>query len=384
MSTIDLNFNLTEEQELVQKTAREFAEVHLEPGVIERDEKSITPIQEIKEMGKLGFMGMMVPEKWNGAGMDTLSYVLAMEEICCVDASAGVIMSVNNSLVCQIFMDWCTDNQREKYLTKLASGEWLGAFSLSEPQSGSDASNMKTRAERNGDSYILNGTKNWVTNGISSDMVIVFAVTEKDVGHKGISAFIVEKGLPGFSTGKKEDKLGIRGSDTCELYFENCKIPVENRIHEEGEGFHIAMKTLNGGRIGIATQALGIARASLEKSISYAKERKQSGKTLNSFGAIKSKLAQMATRLEAARLLIWKAAKIKDSKQNYVKEAAMAKLFASQLAVDASRDCVQIYGGYGYMQEYGVERLMRDAKITQIYEGTSEIQELVISRCLNE
>jgi alkylation response protein AidB-like acyl-CoA dehydrogenase len=384
MNTIDLNFNLTEEQELLKKTAKDFAEVHLEPGVIERDDKSITPVKEIKEMGKLGFMGMMVPEKWNGSGMDTMSYILAMEEICCVDASAGVIMSVNNSLVCQIFLDWCSDEQKARYLTKLSTGEFLGAFSLSEPQSGSDSSNMRMNAVKNGDSYILNGTKNWVTNGISSDVVIVFAVTDKNVGHKGISAFIIEKGTPGFTTGKKEDKLGIRGSDTCELYFENCKVPIENIIYNEGEGFHIAMDTLNGGRIGIATQALGIARASLEKSIAYSNERKQFGKTLNSFGAIKSKLAQMATRLEAARLLIWKAAKMKDSKLDYVKEAAMAKLFSSQLAVDASRDCVQIYGGYGYMQEYGVERLMRDAKITQIYEGTSEIQELIISRCLNK
>ena len=384
MNTIDLNFNLTEEQELLKKTAKDFAEVHLEPGVIERDDKSITPINEIKEMGKLGFMGMMVPERWNGSGMDTMSYILAMEEICCVDASAGVIMSVNNSLVCQIFLDWCSDEQKARYLTKLSTGEFLGAFSLSEPQSGSDSSNMRMNAVKNGDSYILNGTKNWVTNGISSDVVIVFAVTDKNVGHKGISAFIIEKGTPGFTTGRKEDKLGIRGSDTCELYFENCKVPIENRIQNEGEGFHIAMKTLNGGRIGIAGQALGIARASLEKSLAYSRERKQFGKTLNSFGAIKSKLAQMATRLEAARLLIWKAAKMKDSKLDYVKEAAMAKLFSSQLAVDASRDCVQIYGGYGYMQEYGVERLMRDAKITQIYEGTSEIQELIISRCLNE
>ena len=384
MNTIDMNFNLTEEQVLLKKTAKDFAEVHLEPGVIERDDKSITPVNEIKEMGQLGFMGMMVPEKWNGSGMDTMSYVLAMEEICCVDASAGVIMSVNNSLVCQIFVDFCSDEQKEKYLTKLSTCEFLGAFSLSEPQSGSDSSNMRMNAVKNGDSYILNGTKNWVTNGISSDVVIVFAVTDKNVGNKGISAFIIEKGTPGFTTGKKEDKLGIRGSDTCELYFENCKVPIENIIHNEGEGFHIAMDALNGGRIGIATQALGIARASLEKSIAYSNERKQFGKTLNSFGAIKSKLAQMATRLEAARLLIWKAAKMKDSKLDYVKEAAMAKLFASQLAVDASRDCVQIYGGYGYMQEYGVERLMRDAKITQIYEGTSEIQELIISRCLNE
>jgi len=384
MSTADLNLNLTDEQLLVKQTAREFAESYLEPGVIERDDKSITPLSEIKEMGKLGFLGMMVPEEWNGSGMDTFSYVLAMEEISRVDASAGVIMSVNNSLVCQIIVDWCSEQQKEKYLTKLSIGEWLGAFSLSEPQSGSDAANMNTFAEKNNNSYILNGTKNWVTNGISSDVVIVFALTEKNVGHKGISAFIVEKGTQGLSTGKKEDKLGIRGSDTCELYFDNCRIPLENRIGKEGEGFNIALKTLNGGRIGIATQALGISRASLEKSLEYSKERKQFGKTLNSFEAIQSKLAQIATRLEAARLLTWKAAKLKDSKQNFVKEAAMAKLFASQLAVDASRECVQIFGGYGYMQEYGVERLMRDAKITQIYEGTSEIQELIIFRCLNE
>ncbi|MBH49936.1 MAG: acyl-CoA dehydrogenase [Candidatus Marinimicrobia bacterium] len=384
MSTADLNLNLTDEQLLVKQTAREFAESYLEPGVIERDDKSITPLSEIKEMGKLGFLGMMVPEEWNGSGMDTFSYVLAMEEVSRVDASAGVIMSVNNSLVCQIIVDWCSEEQKEKYLTKLSTGEWLGAFSLSEPQSGSDASNMNTFAEKNNNSYILNGTKNWVTNGISSDVVIVFALTEKNVGHKGISAFIVEKGTQGLSMGKKEDKLGIRGSDTCELYFDNCRIPIENRIGKEGEGFNIALKTLNGGRIGIATQALGISRASLEKSLEYSKERKQFGKTLNSFEAIQSKLAQIATRLEAARLLTWKAAKLKDSKQNFVKEAAMAKLFASQLAVDASRECVQIFGGYGYMQEYGVERLMRDAKITQIYEGTSEIQELIIFRCLNE
>jgi len=384
MSTADLNLNLTDEQLLVKQTAREFAESYLEPGVIERDDKSITPLSEIKEMGKLGFLGMMVPEEWNGSGMDTFSYVLAMEEISRVDASAGVIMSVNNSLVCQIIVDWCSEQQKEKYLTKLSIGEWLGAFSLSEPQSGSDAANMNTFAEKNNNSYILNGTKNWVTNGISSDVVIVFALTEKNVGHKGISAFIVEKGTQGLSTGKKEDKLGIRGSDTCELYFDNCRIPLENRIGKEGEGFNIALKTLNGGRIGIATQALGISRASLEKSLEYSRERKQFGKTLNSFEAIQSKLAQIATRLEAARLLTWKAAKLKDSKQNFVKEAAMAKLFASQLAVDASRECVQIFGGYGYMQEYGVERLMRDAKITQIYEGTSEIQELIIFRCLNE
>ncbi|MBC8215123.1 MAG: acyl-CoA dehydrogenase [Candidatus Marinimicrobia bacterium] len=379
-----MNFDLTEEQELLQKTAREFGEEHLAPGVIERDDKGEMPKEQIKMMAELGFLGMMIPEEWNGAGMDAVSYVLAMEEISRADASAGVIMSVNNSLVCQIFMDWGNDFQREKYLKKLALGEWLGAFSLSEPQSGSDASNMRTHAEKDGDDYVLNGTKNWVTNGISSDVVIIFAVTTKGIGYKGVSAFIVEKGLPGFSIGKKEDKLGIRGSDTCELYFDECKVPAENLIGKEGDGFRIAMKTLNGGRIGIASQALGIAQASLDKSIEYAKERKQFGKPIGSFGAIQSKLANMAINVEASRLLILKAAKLKDEHKPYAKEAAMAKQFASQTAVDASRECVQIYGGYGYMQEYGVERLMRDAKITQIYEGTSEIQELVIARAIME
>jgi len=379
-----MNFDLTEEQELLQKTAREFGEEHLAPGVIERDDKGEMPKEQIKMMAELGFLGMMIPEEWNGAGMDAVSYVLAMEEISRTDASAGVIMSVNNSLVCQIFMDWGNDFQREKYLKKLAMGEWLGAFSLSEPQSGSDASNMRTYAEKDGDHYVLNGTKNWVTNGISSDVVIIFAVTTIGIGYNGVSAFIVEKGLSGFSVGKKEDKLGIRGSDTCELYFDECKVPAENLIGKEGDGFRIAMKTLNGGRIGIASQALGIAQASLDKSVEYARERKQFGKQIGSFGAIQSKLANMAINVEASRLLILKVAKLKDEHKPYAKEAAMAKQFASQTAVDASRECVQIYGGYGYMQEYGVERLMRDAKITQIYEGTSEIQELVIARALLE
>jgi len=379
-----MNFDFTDEQILLQKTARDFGEEHLVPGVIERDEKGEMPKEQVKIMSELGFLGMMIPEEWNGAGMDAVSYVIAMEEICRADASAGVIMSVNNSLVCQIFMDWANDFQREKYLKKLAPGEWLGAFSLSEPQSGSDASNMRTFAEKDGDSYVLNGTKNWVTNGISSDVVIVFAVTTKGIGYKGVSAFIVEKGIPGFSVGKKEDKLGIRGSDTCELYFEDCQVPVENLIGNEGDGFRIAMKTLNGGRIGIAAQALGIAQAALDKSIEYAKERKQFGKPIANFGAVQSKLANMAINIDASRLLILKAAKLKDDHKPYAKEAAMAKQFASQTAVDASRECVQIYGGYGYMQEFGVERLMRDAKITQIYEGTSEIQELVIARALLE
>ncbi len=379
-----MNFQLTEEQELLRDVARKFAEEHLAPGVIERDDKAKMPVDQIKQLGELGFMGIMVPEKWKGAGMDTVSYVLAIEEISRVDASAGVILSINNSLVCQIFLDWANEHQLKSYLTKLASGKWLGAFSLSEPQSGSDAGNLRTFAEKSNGHYILNGIKNWVSNGISSDLVIVFALTTKGIGHKGVSAFYVEKGTPGLTTGKKEEKLGIRGSDTCELYFENCKIPVENLIQEEGSGFHIAMKTLDGGRIGIGAQAVGIAQASLDRALEYSKERKQFGKPISSFGAIKSKLAQMSTNIEASRLLVLRAAALKDNHQPYTKEAAMGKLFASQTAMDAARECVQIFGGYGYMQEYGVERLMRDAKITQIYEGTSEIQELVIARTILE
>ena len=379
-----MNFQLTEEQELLRDVARKFAEEYLAPGVIERDDKAKMPVDQIKQLGELGFMGIMVPEKWKGAGMDTVSYVLAIEEISRIDASAGVILSINNSLVCQIFLDWANEHQLKSYLTKLASGKWLGAFSLSEPQSGSDSSNLRTFAEKSNGHYILNGTKNWVSNGISSDLVIVFALTTKGIGYKGVSAFCVEKGTPGLTTGKKEEKLGIRGSDTCELYFENCKVPVENLIQEEGSGFHIAMKALDGGRIGIGAQAVGIAQASLDRALEYSKERKQFGKPISSFGAIKSKLAQMATNIEASRLLVLRAAALKDNHQPYTKEAAMGKLFASQTAMDAARECVQIFGGYGYMQEYGVERLMRDAKITQIYEGTSEIQELVIARTILE
>jgi alkylation response protein AidB-like acyl-CoA dehydrogenase len=377
-----MDFHFSEEHELIRKTASDFAVEHLEPGVIERDEKSEPPHKQVKMMGELGFLGIMVPEKWNGAGMDALSYVIALEEISKFDASAGVIMSVNNSLVCQIFIDWANDDQNEKYLSKLSTGEKIGAFSLSEPQSGSDASNMKTFAEKDSDEYILNGTKNWVTNGITADIIMVFMPTTKGIGYKGISAFIVEKGTEGFSRGKEENKLGIRGSETCELYFDNCRIPASNMVGKPGDGFRIAMQTLNGGRIGIATQALGIAQAALEKSIEYAKERKQFGKPIAHFGAIQSKIAQMATKIEAARFLTLNAAKQKDEGKSYAKEAAMAKLFASQVAVDAARECVQIHGGYGYMQEYGVERLMRDAKITQIYEGTSEVQEIVIARSI--
>jgi len=378
-----MNF-YSEEHELVRNTARKFAEKHLKPGVIERDENAEFPSEQVKMMGELGFMGVMVPERWNGAGMDTISYTLIIEELSRVDASAGVIVSVNNSLVCQIFVNYGNDWQKETYLTKLASGEQLGAFSLSEPQSGSDASNMHTIAEKSGQYYVLNGAKNWVTSGINSDVVIVMALTDKSAGYNGISAFIVPKDLDGFSVGKKEDKLGIRGSDTCELYFDNCHVPIENLIDKEGQGFRIALTTLDGGRIGIAAQALGIAQAALDKSVQYAKERKQFGKTIGSFGALQEKIAIMGTNVEASRLLIQKAAILKDAHKPYTKAAAMAKSFASQTAMDATIDCVQIFGGYGYMQEYGVERLMRDAKITQIYEGTTEIQQMVIAREIME
>ena len=378
-----MNF-YSEEHELVRNTARKFAEKHLKPGVIERDENAEFPSEQVKMMGELGFMGVMVPERWNGAGMDTISYTLIIEELSRVDASAGVIVSVNNSLVCQIFVNYGNDWQKETYLTNLASGEQLGAFSLSEPQSGSDASNMHTIAEKSGQYYVLNGAKNWVTSGINSDVVIVMALTDKSAGYNGISTFIVPKDLDGFSVGKKEDKLGIRGSDTCELYFDNCHVPIENLIDKEGQGFRIALTTLDGGRIGIAAQALGIAQAALDKSVQYAKERKQFGKTIGSFGALQEKIALMGTNVEASRLLIQKAAILKDAHKPYTKAAAMAKSFASQTAMDAAIDCVQIFGGYGYMQEYGVERLMRDAKITQIYEGTTEIQQMVIAREIME
>jgi len=377
-----MDFTLSEEQELIKKTASDFARDQLAPGVIERDEKAEFPTDAVKKLSELGFMGMMVPEEWGGAGMDTIAYTLAMEEISKIDASVGVIMSVNNSLVCQMLLNFGNEYQKEKYLKPLAQGAWLGAFSLSEPQSGSDAGNMLTYARREGDNYIINGVKNWVTNGISSDLVLLVCITEKGLGTNGISILIVEKGTPGFKMGKKENKLGIRGSDTCELYFEECKVPAANLIGEEGNGFKIALTILDGGRIGIASQALGIAKGALDKSVEYALQRKQFGKSLSEFGAIKSKLAQMAIHVEAARLLIHKAAKLKDDHKSFTSEAAMAKNFASGTAMEAATQCVQIYGGYGYMKEYGVERLMRDAKITQIYEGTSEIQELVISRNL--
>ena len=375
-----MNFQLTEEQILIQKTARAFADNELAPGVVERDDKKIWPREGVKQMGELGFMGMMVDPKWDGGGMDSISYTIAMEEISRVEASSGVIMSVNNSLVCYLLEKFGSNFLKEKYLKPLASGKKLGAFSLSEPQSGSDASNMRTIAKKEGNHYIISGTKNWVTNGINSNYVILFAVTEKGIGYKGVSCFIVEKGWDGLETGKPENKLGIRASDTCELYFDNVKVPVENLIGKEGEGFTIALVILDAGRIGIASQAIGIAQASLNASVSYSRERIQFGKPIAKNQAIQFKIADMAMEIEAARLLIRQAAWKKDQKQNYGKLASMAKVYASEVAMRASTQCVQIHGGFGYMLESGIERLMRDAKITQIYEGTSEIQRIVIAR----
>ena len=375
-----MNFQLTEEQILIQKTARAFADNELAPGVVERDDKKIWPREGVKQMGELGFMGMMVDPKWDGGGMDSISYTIAMEEISRVEASSGVVMSVNNSLVCYLLEKFGSDFLKEKYLKPLASGKKLGAFSLSEPQSGSDASNMRTIAKKEGDHYIISGTKNWVTNGINSNYVILFAVTEKGIGYKGVSCFIVEKGWDGLETGKPENKLGIRASDTCELYFDNVKVPVENLIGNEGEGFTIALVILDAGRIGIASQAIGIAQASLNASVSYSRERIQFGKPIAKNQAIQFKIADMAMEIEAARLLIRQAAWKKDQKQNYGHIASMAKVYASEVATRASTQCVQIHGGFGYMRESGIERLMRDAKITQIYEGTSEVQRIVIAR----
>ncbi len=377
-----MNFEITEEHKLIQKTARDFAINELQPEVLKRDEGKIWPREAVSKMSDLGFLGIMVDPKYGGGGMDTIAYTIAMEEIARVDPAASVIMSVNNSLVCSLLSYFGNDFQKEKYLTKLAKGELLGAFSLSEPQSGSDASNMLTYAKKEGSSYILNGTKNWVTNGKNSDIVIVAALTEKGVGHKGISCFIVEKSYKGFVSGKPEKKLGIRSSDTTELYFENVVIPEENLIGEEGDGFKICLETLDGGRIGIASQALGISQASLDASIKYSKEREQFGKPISSFQSIQFKMADMSISIDAARFLTRKAAWLKDNHQPYGISAAKAKLYASEVAMKSSTECVQIHGGYGYIRETGVERFMRDAKITQIYEGTSEIQRLVIARDL--
>jgi len=375
-----MNFQLTEEHLAVQEAAREFAKTELLPGVIDRDTDAKFPSEQIKKMGELGFMGMMVDPKYNGGGMDTLSYVIAMEELSKIDASASVSMSVNNSLVCWGLEKYGTEAQKEKYLTKLATGEVLGAFCLSEPEAGSDATSQRTSAESKGDHYLLNGTKNWITNGSSASIYLVIAQTDASKGHKGISVFIVEKGWDGFVIGKKEDKLGIRGSDTHSLMFTDVMVPAENRIGEEGFGFTFAMETLNGGRIGIAAQALGIAAGAYELALAYSKERKAFGKPISQHQAIQFKLADMATQIEAARLLVYKAAWLKDQGEDYAHASAMAKLYASEVAMNVTVEAVQVHGGYGYVKEYHVERLMRDAKITQIYEGTSEIQRIVISR----
>lgn len=375
-----MTFELSEEQIAVRDAARDFANTELLPGVIERDENQQFPAEQIKKMGELGFMGMMVDPKFNGGGMDTISYVLAMEEISKIDASASVAMSVNNSLVCWGIEKYGSEEQKKKYLTKLATGEVLGAFCLSEPEAGSDATSQKTTAEDKGDHYLLNGTKNWITNGNSASIYIVIAQTDKEKGHKGINALIVERDSPGFTVGRKENKLGIRGSDTHSLMFSDVKVPKENRIGEDGFGFRFAMSTLNGGRIGIASQALGIASGAYELALQYSKERKAFGVEISRHQAIQFKLADMATQIDAARLLCLQAAYLKDTKQDFSKASAMAKLFASKVAMDVTIEAVQIHGGYGYVKEYHVERLMRDAKITQIYEGTSEIQKIVISR----
>jgi len=377
-----MDFALNETHQMIRETARNFAAGRVAPGSVERDEREEFPHDIVKELGELGFMGMMVPEEWGGAGLDTISYVIAMEEISRVDASVGVIMSVNNSLVCFGLEKYGTREQKERYLRDLAMGKKLGAFALSEPEAGSDASNQRTTAVRDGDAYILNGTKNWITNGSTADYVLVMAATDRSKGPKGISAFIVEKGAAGFAVAKKEKKLGIRSSDTVSLSFADCRIPATNRIGEEGDGFTFAMKTLEGGRIGIAAQALGIGQASLDASVRYAKERKAFDRFIAEFQAIQFKLADMATNIEAARLLTLQAAYLKDAGKPFGKEASMAKVFASKVAVEAALEAIQIHGGYGYVREYLVERYLRDAKITEIYEGTSEIQRIVVSRAL--
>ena len=375
-----MDFTLTEEHIMVRDAARDFAQTELLPGVIERDEKQYFPAELVTKMGDLGFLGIMVDPKYGGSGMDAISYVLIMEELSKIDASASVIVSVNNSVVCYGLEAYASEQQKQKYLTKLATGEYVGAFCLSEPEAGSDATSQKTTAIDNGDHYVLNGTKNWITNGGRSDIYLVIAQTDKDKGHKGINAFIVEKGLPGFDIGPKEDKLGIRGSDTHTLQFNDVKVPKENRIGEDGFGFKFAMKTLSGGRIGIAAQALGIAQGAYELALKYSKERKSFGTEICNHQAIAFKIADMHTEIEAARMLVMKAAWDKDQGNNYDMSSAMAKLYASKVAMEHTIEAVQIHGGNGFVKEYHVERLMRDAKITQIYEGTSEIQKIVISR----
>ena len=375
-----MNFELSEEQIAVRDAARDFAQNVLKPGVIDRDREQRFPKDEIKQLGELGFLGMMVNPKYGGGGMDAMSYVLAMEEISKVDASCSVVMSVNNSLVCWGLEEFANEEQKMKYLVPLAKGEMIGAFCLSEPEAGSDATSQRTTAIDMGDHYLLNGTKNWITNGNSASTYLVMAQTDDSKKHKGINCLIVEKGMPGFVVGAKEDKLGIRGSDTHTLMFTDVKVPKENRIGEDGFGFTFAMRTLSGGRIGIAAQALGIASGAYELALAYSKERKAFGKAISEHQAIAFKLADMATEIEAARLLCLKAAWLKDQHLNYDQASAMAKVFSSEVAMRTTVEAVQVHGGYGYVKEYHVERLMRDAKITQIYEGTSEVQRIVISR----
>ena len=377
-----MKFDLTEEHLMIRDAARDFAQNELLPGVIDRDENQTFPSDQVKKMAELGFMGMMVSPDYGGGGMDTISYVLAMEEISKVDASAAVIMSVNNSLVCWGLETYGTKEQKDKYLRKLATGEIIGAFCLSEPEAGSDATSQQTTAIEKNDHYLLNGTKNWITNGNSASVYLVIAQTDPSLGHKGINAFIVEKEITGVIVGKKEDKLGIRGSDTHSIMFNDVKVPKENRIGEDGFGFSFAMKTLSGGRIGIAAQALGIASGAYELALEYSKQRKAFGKEISRHQAIAFKLADMATEIDASRLLCIRAAWLKDNGMNYDREGAMAKVFASETAMKTTTEAVQVHGGYGFVKEYHVERLMRDAKITQIYEGTSEIQRIVISRSI--
>lgn len=377
-----MNFEFTEDHLMIQESARDFALNEIAPTSIHRDINAEFPYEIVKKMGELGFMGMMVDPEYGGAGLDSISYVLAMIEISKVDASVGVIMSVNNSLVCFGLEKYGSDHIKQNFLTQLAKGEKLGAFALSEPEAGSDATKQKTTADKDGDFFVLNGIKNWITNGINADYTLVMATTDKEKAHKGISTFIVEKGTEGFGHGVKEDKLGIRSSDTCSLTFENCRVPASNMVWEEGKGFNFAMNTLNGGRIGIAAQAIGIAEASLEASVKYAKERKAFGQNISEFQGVQFKLSDMAVKVDAAKLLTFKAAALKDAGKPYYKEAAMAKLYASKIAVECALEAIQIHGGYGYVREYLVERYLRDSKITEIYEGTSEIMKLVIARSL--
>jgi alkylation response protein AidB-like acyl-CoA dehydrogenase len=377
-----MTFELNETQKMIRETARQFAHDELAATAESRDEKEEFPYDAVKKLGELGFMGMMVSEQHGGAGLDTVSYSLAVEEISRVDASCGVIMSVNNSLVCYGLNEFGNDEQKRKFLTPLASGKKLGAFALSEPEAGSDATNQRTMAVRDGDCYVLNGIKNWITNGFNADFVLVMAATNPTKGNRGISTFVVEKGMTGFTVGKKERKLGIRSSDTVSIAFQDVRVPAANRIGEDGFGFKFAMKTLDGGRIGIASQAVGIAQASLDASVKYSKERKAFDQPLANLQAIQFKIADMATDIEAARLLTLRAAATKDSGERFTQHAAMAKLFASKIAVKCALEAIQIHGGYGYIREYNVERYLRDAKITEIYEGTSEIQRIVIARSL--